>query len=45
MSIILISAAVVAAILIFELAALRWGHDSRDDFRFNNRENIGRPRR
>jgi len=29
---------VLLSVLAFEYAALRWGHDSRDDFRF------GRPR-
>lgn len=33
MSIIVIVLAISAAIFLFELAALRWGYDSRDSFR------------
>jgi hypothetical protein len=28
---------VITLILVFEYAALRWGHDSRDSFRFTRR--------
>lgn len=29
----LVFVAVIAFIVAFDLAAVRWGHDSRDDFR------------
>jgi hypothetical protein len=35
MPILLIVIAVAAALVLFEFAALRWGYDSRDNFRFN----------
>jgi hypothetical protein len=28
---------IISLVLIFEYAAVRWGHDSRDDFRFSKR--------
>ena len=28
---------IITLVLLFELAAARWGYDSRDGFRFTNR--------
>jgi hypothetical protein len=28
---------IISVVLIFEFAAVRWGYDSRDDFRFIKR--------
>ena len=28
---------IIALVVIFEYAAVRWGHDSRDGFRFGKR--------
>jgi hypothetical protein len=35
MPIFVIVLVIVATVAIFEFAALRWGYDSRDNFRFN----------
>jgi hypothetical protein len=37
MELVLTITAVIAAICAFDYAALRWGHDSRDGFRFTKR--------
>jgi hypothetical protein len=37
MPIILIVIVVAALVAIFEFAAVRWGYDSRDNFRFTRR--------
>ena len=37
MSLLLIVLVVAALVPVFEFAALRWGYDSRDNFRFTRR--------
>ncbi len=37
MSLLLIVFVVAALVAVFEFAALRWGYDSRDNFRFTRR--------
>jgi hypothetical protein len=37
MSLLLIVLVVAALVAVFEFAALRWGYDSRDNFRFTRR--------
>ncbi len=37
MPLVLIVIIVAALVALFEFAAMRWGYDSRDDFRFTRR--------